>query len=318
MFSGSGTRLQVKKEVDECKINMPEGAVTASESLDSRRLNSAIPRHWDAAQPAHECSAGPNVNKDGGAQQLVVARSTTLLFSGKGSWEAYRAQFELLAATAGWSERIKAVQLALSLTEEAADCLLLLSPEEREDYSMLVGALERRFRLFNLKDSLRCEFKHRVRRPGESLRSLAHEIESLGRRAYGCMPSSILSELVCDQFIHALTPVELRLHVQLAHPTTLSEALELALERETATCAINTSTLTPALAAAVAVKELPEQRPAWAEELVRAMKNLSVGPRESSVQLNLPAVCWGCGQPGHTLRRCPEAKSQQGNGKGSV
>lgn len=90
---------------------------------------------------------------------------------------------------------------------------------------MLVGALQRRFRQYNLKDALRCEFKRRVRLSGESLPSLAHEIESLGRHAYGSMPSTIQSELECDQFIHALNPEELRVYVQLAHPVTLYEAL---------------------------------------------------------------------------------------------
>lgn len=84
-------------------------------------------------------------------------------FSGKGSWEVYRAQFELLAAAAHWPDSVKALQLALALMEDAPTCLLLLSLEERGDYMALVGTLQRRFGESNLKGSLRCEFKHRVR-----------------------------------------------------------------------------------------------------------------------------------------------------------
>lgn len=84
-------------------------------------------------------------------------------FSGKGSWEVYRAQFELLAAAAHWPDSVKALQLALALMEDAPACLLLLSLEERGDYMALVGTLQRRFGESNLKGSLRCEFKHRVR-----------------------------------------------------------------------------------------------------------------------------------------------------------
>lgn len=59
---------------------------------------------------------------------------------------------------------------------------------------MLVAALQRCFRESNLKDSLRCEFKNRVRQPGVSLCVPAYEIESLGRRAYADMPPAIQSE----------------------------------------------------------------------------------------------------------------------------
>lgn len=72
-------------------------------------------------------------------------------FSGKGSWEAHRAHFELLAAAAHWPDSVKALQLALCLTEDALACLLLLGLKERSDYTALMGALQRRFGEFNLK-----------------------------------------------------------------------------------------------------------------------------------------------------------------------
>uniref|UniRef100_A0AAV2KTQ3 Gypsy retrotransposon integrase-like protein 1 n=1 Tax=Knipowitschia caucasica TaxID=637954 RepID=A0AAV2KTQ3_KNICA len=305
MFPMDGARLQVKKEADECSIEMPACSEVRPENLMSSYPDFSDSRRWDTAAGAREPSL--DVNKDGGARPLIATGSMTLKFSGSGNLEAYLAQFELLAAAAGWSGQMKAVQLALSLTEEAAACLLLLSPDERQDYAMLVGALQRRFGVLNLKDSLRCEFKNRVRRPGESLRSLAHEIESLGRRAYSTLPSVIQSELVRDQFVHALTPVELRLHVQLIHPVSLSQALELALERETA---FGASKCTELMVTA-ATKVEPEYKPAWAEELIHAVKNLAVRPRGADTQSpsNLPPSCWGCGKPGHTLRRCPEAKA---------
>lgn len=46
------------------------------------------------------------------------------------------------------------------------------------------------------------------------------------------MPPAVQSELARDQFIQAITPRELRIQTQLAHPRSLQEALELALKRE--------------------------------------------------------------------------------------
>ena len=61
-------------------------------------------------------------------------------YSGKTDWEAFHAQFELLAKAAAWPVDTKALQLALCLTDDALACLLLLSPAERDDYGALVGA----------------------------------------------------------------------------------------------------------------------------------------------------------------------------------
>uniref|UniRef100_A0AAV2KIM1 Integrase catalytic domain-containing protein n=1 Tax=Knipowitschia caucasica TaxID=637954 RepID=A0AAV2KIM1_KNICA len=302
MFPMDGARLQVKKEADECSIEMPACSEVRTENFISHYPDFSDSRRWNTAGRAREPSL--DVNKDGGARPLIATGSMTLRFSGSGNLEAYLAQFELLAATVGWSGQMKAVQLALFLTEEAATCLLLLSPDERQDYAMLVGVLQRRFGVLNLKDSMRCEFKNRVRQPGESLHSLAHEIESLGRRAYSTLQSVIQSELVRDQFVHALTPVELRLHVQLIRPVSLSQALKLALERETAFGASKRTELMVTAASKV------EYKPALAEELIHAVKNLAVRPKGADTQSpsNLPPSCWRCGKPGDTLRCCPEAK----------
>ncbi|XP_034093786.1 uncharacterized protein LOC117560826 isoform X1 [Gymnodraco acuticeps] len=70
------------------------------------------------------------VNNNGGAHQPAAAAAgsvKTPKFSGKADWEAFHAQFELLAHAGGWSVDTKALQLALCLTEEALSCLLLLA-----------------------------------------------------------------------------------------------------------------------------------------------------------------------------------------------
>lgn len=72
------------------------------------------------------------------------------------------------------------------------------------------------------------------RQPGESLCFLANEIESLGRRAYADMPPAIENKLAHDQIVQARTSDKLHLHVQFCHPASLGEALDCAIERETA------------------------------------------------------------------------------------
>lgn len=76
------------------------------------------------------------------AEPCVVSGSTikTPRYGGKMDWEAFHAQFELLAGAAGWRIDEMALQLAMCLTGDALSCLLLLSPVDRGDYDALVGA----------------------------------------------------------------------------------------------------------------------------------------------------------------------------------
>lgn len=95
-----------------------------------------------------------DANKGGGALHCVLVSPKTPNLSGKSSWEAYQAQFEHLATATHWPDTVKALQPALPLTEDASTRLLLLSPDERGDYTMLVGTLHKRFGESNLKDSV--------------------------------------------------------------------------------------------------------------------------------------------------------------------
>lgn len=263
-------------------------------------------------------ATGLDVNKDGGARCNQVQVKTPK-YSGKADWEAFHAQFELLARAAGWSEDIKALQLALCLTDEALSCLLLLSPAERDDYGALVGALQRRFGQCNQPGVLRSELSNRRRQAGEPLRVLANDIESLARRAYAHMPTEVQNELARDQFIRAITPRELCIQTQLAHPRNLQEALELALEREivgeTARNDIGGNPVVRTVA-----QEVPDQaKPAWAEELTELIRAASMQPPRSSDRPRRgPPVCWTCGQSGHISVRCPKNAGGQGNAPGSV
>ncbi|KAJ8358108.1 hypothetical protein AAFF_G00032830 [Aldrovandia affinis] len=249
------------------------------------------------------------VNNNGAPYCPSSARVKTPKFSGKSDWEAFHAQFELLARAEGWSTDDKALQLAMCLTDDALPCLLLLSPEDRNRYETLVGALQRRFGQC-LESGVLCnELSNCSRMPGESLRLLANDIESLTRRAYGHMPSEVQSELARDQFIRALTPADLRAQVQLHHPRTLQAAFEMAVEREmvwAGTAGSSQQGSSPAVRAAVGCPP-GEERPAWAAEITELLRAVSLQaarqPRPG------PRVCWGCAFPSQPLR--PTGGAQQ-------
>ncbi|KAJ8356934.1 hypothetical protein SKAU_G00197280 [Synaphobranchus kaupii] len=291
------------------------GAQSGHRVSGSKRTTSPRPER----APLHDGVASSRaVNKHGCAHVGVSPVPVKMpKYSGKADWEAFHAQFELLACAAGWSDENKALQLALCLTDDALACLLLLSPEERSEYGALVGALRRRFGQCTQPGLLRSELGSRRRQPGELLRALANDIESLARRAYAHMPPSVQGELARDQFLQALTPTELRIQTQLAHPNTLQEALELALEREIITGASmgvqqdNTPTVRT-----VVESSPPQDKPAWAAELTELIRAVLLQAQRDMGTRTCSVVFWGCGQTGHRVRQCPNSVRAPGNGPG--
>lgn len=249
--------------------------------------------------------------------ELALPSMKTPRYDGKADWEAFHAQFELLARASKWSTEVKALQLAMCLTGDALSSLLLLSPDDRSDYNALVGALKRRFGLCTAASLLRSELCSRQRRPGEPLRDLANDIEGLVHRTYAHMPPAIQSELARDHFLRALLPADLRIQTLLAHPRSLLEALELASEREMLCVSPLGATMdnSPKVRAASGA-EMDMTTPPWAEELSQLVRTVSLqGGRQSRPR---PRTCWGCGQPGHLIRECPHAPANQGKETGTA
>ena len=105
-------------------------------------------------------------------------------FDGKSQWESYIAQFEIVAGMNQWNEEQKGNYLATSLKGPALSLLGNLSPSTRQDYKVLVAALESRFGSAHQQELHRSKFKSRVRRREESLQELAEDLERLVRLAY--------------------------------------------------------------------------------------------------------------------------------------
>ncbi|KAJ8333722.1 hypothetical protein SKAU_G00410410 [Synaphobranchus kaupii] len=182
------------------------------------------------------------------------------------------------------------------------------SSDEKSKYGALVGAPRRRFGQCTQPGLLRSELGNRRRKPGEPLRALANDIESLARRAYAHMPPSVQGELAREKFLQALTPTELRIQTQLAHPKALQKALELALEREIIAGVVRT----------VVESSPPEDKPTWAAELTELIRAVSLQARCDMGTHTRSVVCWGCGHAGHRIRQCPDFVRAPGNGSGST
>ena len=133
----------------------------------------------------------------------------------------------------------------------------------------LVGALRRRFEQCVQPALLRSELSNRRRQPGELLRVLVNDIESLSQRAYAHMPPSVQSELARDQFIQVLSPT------QLAHPESFQPWRWL---WRGSSCGLGLRwgcMETPTVRAVVQSSPGPE-KPAWVAEMTELIRAVSL------------------------------------------
>ncbi|RXM99206.1 hypothetical protein EOD39_11933 [Acipenser ruthenus] len=134
-------------------------------------------------------------------------------FNGKVDWDAFLAQFHLVARLERWTEEEKALQLAGCLAEDVLPCLLTLAPEQQADLGGGTSGsevLRSQFGSSQQPGLLSNELQGRTLKPGETLRELAATIEVLTRRAFAHMPPAVQEELARNQFVEAIGTGELR------------------------------------------------------------------------------------------------------------
>ena len=160
-----------------------------------------------------------------------LGRKKPQTFDGKVPWEAYHAQFEILAKLCGWTDEEKAAQLSTSLTGSALEVLTKLDDDERHDYEQLVAVLKQKYGAEHKQELYRAKFRNRKRQVGEKLQDLFDDLENLSTYAYPTADRQLIKMLVKDQFCDALDG-DLQIYVKQAKPKSAQEALATALESE--------------------------------------------------------------------------------------
>ena len=223
-------------------------------------------------------------------------------FDGKVAWEAYLAQFEMLAAAQGWNDGECALQLVSSLRGQALEVLAHLTPAQRSVYSCVVGALERRFGQHLQAEVYRARLRGRVRGPGEPLPRLAQDVETLVRRAYPAATEEMVAALSQDYFVDSLRDRQLQLYIKQAHPKGVREALSRALEMEAFTRASDEEGSAPYRRGAA--------RPVGPRRDVYVRRSQAETPRQE--RRASPDIfrgeCWGCGARGHKRTQCKKGR----------
>ena len=158
-----------------------------------------------------------------------------------------------------------------------------------------------RFGTENSRETYRASLRNRIRRKDETLPELAQAIRRLTRRAYPQAPADVREDLAKDQFIDALADFDTRWKVKQGRPTTLNQALEIAIELEAfQQTARKTTPLTRTVqgtADGVIAQQLRELK-----EKLRKLEEKDKKRRDG---------CFNCGALDHFRRDCPTAPPQQ-------
>lgn len=222
-------------------------------------------------------------------QQNNTVRRKPQDFDGSVSLEAYLAQFEMLAVIQRWDEMERAVQLVSCLRGPAIEILGHLSTAQRASYTCVTEALERRFGHQHQAEVFRARFRTRVRAHGESLQQLAHDLESLARKAYPGATEDLTMVLLRDQFVDALVEPQMKIYIKQAHPSDLQESLARALEFESF---VRTSGSGPAILGV--------------GRHFQARRSQAMDPTSQMSSYVFRGKCWGCDQRGHRQSECTQ------------
>ena len=251
-------------------------------------------------------------------------------YDGISDWQEYLVYFEQLAEAHNWDHNSMAMVLGLCLKGSSRSVLVNLTLAQRRDYKALKSALMQHFCPPQKVHLYQAELKARKRKPGESLSELGRDVARLIRLAYPTADVTTRETIGIKAFLEAIPgpAIEVKLNVIRGRPSTILEAVALALEVDALMEAESSKkAVRPGHVHALDKGEAEQiaKLTDLVEQLSRQVQDLAPRKpqnswRDSKKPLNdgnkpETRVCYNCGKAGHLVKNCRLPK-QPGNGEG--
>ena len=141
-------------------------------------------------------------------------------YSGKSNRKQYREVFEAIVCSNGWDDVTAALQLLSHLDGDALNVAFLVPESRRVVPGFLIKSLSDHYSSPGHLEEYKRQFQRAFRRPGDDPSVFAIELETLARRAFIDIDTSIQLQMVRDRFIDGQAECALRRHLDSLGPDT--------------------------------------------------------------------------------------------------
>ncbi|GFY15462.1 uncharacterized protein TNCV_1572731 [Trichonephila clavipes] len=212
------------------------------------------------------------------------------IYDGKTNWEVYKTQFSIISEANGWTEGVKACQLAASLRGEAAEILQTLPDTERLNLNSLYNALDLRLGQKYSKDYARLQMKTSLQKTGESLQEYASETERLVNSTFSDYPATGREIIYLQYFVDEQKDGEIQRAIRMTDVQDLKSDLLYALTLEVAneaSCRDHHS-----IRGARVTVDAPRESP-WMKKIKKLKEEIQDLMAQLQNQRRHSTTCWG-------------------------
>lgn len=224
------------------------------------------------------------------------SRTKAPTFDGSSPFTVFKFQFDTVASKNGWSSEETAIELILALKGTAAEVLETVPVDSRNDYNVIMTALQRKYGGEHKKDIYRMELRGRAQKANESLQDFAMEIERLVQLTYPGENHPFLDQFKIEAFVNGIRDPEVRQLVCATQKLSFAETVAFALAQETA------KLISRPQVCKVRGLEISAEKDSLANEM-RELKE-AVMQALTGKQNKERAKCFNCGKTGHYQRNC--------------
>ncbi|GBN17970.1 hypothetical protein AVEN_161554-1 [Araneus ventricosus] len=265
-----------------------------------------------SGQEERNKESDPSTRREPNKSRTRVCQINSQIFDEQTSWTVFKTQFNVVSATNGWTDLIKASQLVASLRGSAAEVLQGIPPDKLTDLVTIENALESRFGDSHLIQFYRTELKTRRQKPGESLQVLAADREQLLSLAYAECPLDVRESLAAQYFVDAIRDEDTQHSTRLMDAKDLKSALAYSMKYEAARTASKTSRHIRSVEIEDnASRERDDKFESLFNRLAKIF-NSSVAGKRNTPRRNPNVTCCGGAKKGAHTERVPDDYFQPG------